>query len=63
MGRNGTGRPHECQAHAARNFSEHDLQSAGEASCIVCAVSHGGIVVTDDNAARKQAKECGALAL
>lgn len=33
--------------------------SAGESSCIVCAVSRGGIVVTDDYAARKhcQARE------
>ncbi len=33
--------------------------SAGEASCIVCAVSRGGIVVTDDFAARKHCHESG----
>jgi len=33
--------------------------SAGEASCIVCAVSRGGVVVTDDYAARKHCQERG----
>ncbi len=33
--------------------------SAGEASCIVCAAVRGGIVVTDDYAARKHCQERG----
>lgn len=33
--------------------------SAGEASCIVCAAARGGIVVTDDYAARKHCQEKG----
>ncbi len=33
--------------------------SPGEASCVVCAKSRGGVAVTDDRAARRCCSECG----